>query len=96
MADFKEVIDAEDSLSRITQYELARIGGRVFIYVHEIIAGKSKGKFVAYPTWIVGWTKEQYTVMAESHDEALTECLSRIKGVPFEELRDAEAEESEE
>jgi len=89
MRKFEDLIDSDTILSRMTDYELDRgPEGRVFIRVHEILTGSKKGSFIAYPTWVVGRTKNQYMVMAETHDDALDECLLRIKGVPLDDLKE--------
>jgi hypothetical protein len=82
MDNIEDVLQPGDVFSRIQMYELNREkSGRVFIFVHEILNGDSKGHFTAYPTSIVGGTKDEYLCVGNSHDEVLKECLSRLKGV---------------
>ncbi len=84
MENRDDFLDQDDVLSRVNQYELERDDERVFINVREPIGGSSKGSFIAVPSLI---SKEcsntDYVGLGDSVDEALMDCLKRIKGVPL-------------
>ncbi len=84
MEKSEDFLDQDDVLSRVHQYELERDEERVFINVREPIGGSSKGSFIAVPSLI---SKEcsntDYVGLGDSVDEALMDCLKRIKGVPL-------------
>lgn len=88
MPKLEELIDTDAVFSRVTDYQLDRAEGRVFIRVHEILAGSKKGACLAYPSCIVGRAKDQYLVWAKTPDEAVERCLSEIKGVPLDDLKE--------
>lgn len=81
MDGIDKLLDPEDIFSSVKVYQLNRNDHRVFIYVHEILAGEGKGLFIAYPTLILGESKEQYMCTGTSPKEALKKCLASIKGV---------------
>jgi len=82
MENIDELLNQDDVLSRVHQYELERDDERVFINVREPIGGSSKGSFIAVPSLI---SKEcnntDYVGLGDSIDEALNDCLKRIKGL---------------
>ena len=84
MENTVEILDQDDVLSRIHQYELERDEERVFINVREPVGGSAKGSFIAVPSLI---SKEcsntDYVGLGDSVEDALKDCLKRIKGVPL-------------
>ncbi len=88
MAALEQFLNPGEILSSVTIYNLDRTAGqgRVFIYVHQVLAGEGKGLFVAYPTLIIGTTKAEYMVTGDSHEEALEKCLEAIKAVAIDEM----------
>jgi hypothetical protein len=82
MENTEETLDQDDVLSSVHQYELERDEERVFINVREPIGGSTKGSFIAVPSLI---SKEcsntDYVGLGDSVEEALNDCLKRIKGI---------------
>ncbi|MFQ5685840.1 MAG: hypothetical protein ACE5GV_04190 [Candidatus Scalindua sp.] len=82
MENTKEILNQDDVLSSVHQYELERDEKRVFINVREPIGGSPEGAFIAVPSLI---SKEcsntDYVGLGGSVEEALNDCLKRIKGI---------------
>ena len=82
MENTEEILNQDDVLSSVHQYELERDEERVFINVREPIGGSTKGSFIAVPSLI---SKEcsntDYVGLGDSVEEALNDCLKRIKGI---------------
>jgi hypothetical protein len=87
MENTEGFLDQDDVLSRIHQYELERDEERVFINVREPIGGSAKGSFIAVPSLI---SKEcsntDYVGLGNSVEEALKDCLTRMKGLPLRQI----------
>ncbi len=79
-------INEDETLSKISRYELSRDEGRFWIEVHEVIAGEREGVFVACPTLFVSSAKQEYIVKSDSAEEALINCLHKIKNVSIDEI----------
>jgi hypothetical protein len=84
----QQLINTGDCFTQVSLYQLLREDGRVFIFVHKILAGAGKGSFMAHPTHIVGRYKDEYVGTGKSRDEAFRDCLARIKGVPAKDMAD--------
>ena len=82
MENREEIMNRDDVLSSVHQYELERDEERVFINVREHLGGSPKGSFIAVPSLI---SKEcsntDYVGLGDSVEEALNDCLKRIKGI---------------
>ena len=82
MENTEETLNQDDVLSSVHQYELERDKERVFINAREPIGGSPKGSFIAVPSLI---SKEcsntDYVGLGDSVEEALNDCLKRIKGI---------------
>lgn len=82
MENTEEILNQDDVLSSVHQYELERDNERVFINVREPIGGSTKGSFIAVPSLI---SKEcsntDYVGLGDSVEEALNDCLKRTKGI---------------
>ena len=82
MENTEEILNQDDVLSSVHQYELEIDNERVFINVREPIGGSTKGSFIAVPSLI---SKEcsntDYVGLGDSVEEALNDCLKRIKGI---------------
>lgn len=87
MENTDEFLNQDDVLSRVHQYELERDEERVFVNVREPIGGSSKGSFIAVPSLI---SKEcsntDYVGLGDSVEDALKDCLKRIKGVSLRQI----------
>jgi len=93
MDTLEQLINTGDCFTQVSLYQLLREDGRVFIFVHEIIAGEGKGSFMAHPTHLlVHHNKDEYVGTGESRDEALRDCLARIKGVPTKDMADVQSQ----
>ena len=92
MATFEQLIDTGDCFTQVSLYQLLREDGRVFIFVHKILAGAGKGSFIAHPTHLLGHHKDdEYVGTGKSRDEALRNCLARIKGVSTKDMADVQS-----
>jgi len=82
MYDLKE----NDILTRVTKYNLIRDNRMLHIDVHECLAGNLAGKFVAVPNLINIIARHEFQGAADTEEEALQDCLEKIRDVPFEAL----------
>ncbi len=84
MENSEEFLDQDDVLSCVHQYELERDDERVFINVRELIGGLSKGSFIAVPGLLMEECSDtEYVGLGDSVEEALKDCLKKIKGIPL-------------
>ncbi len=87
MENIKEFLNQDDVLSRVHQFELEREEERIFINVREPLVNSDKGAFIAVPSLI---TQEcgntDYVGLGDSVEEALKDCLKRIKGMPLRQI----------
>ena len=82
MGNTEEFLNQDDVLSRVHQYELERDEERVFINVREPIGGSAKGSFIAVPSLISQeCNNTDYVGLGDSVEEALNDCLKRIKDI---------------
>jgi len=88
VANFEQLINIGDCFTQVSLYQLLREDGRVFIFVHKILAGAGKGSFMAHPTHLLGRYKDEYVGTGKSRDMALKDCLVKIKGVPTKDMAD--------
>src|SRR4249920_1223042 len=89
---FEQFINTADCFTQVSLYQLLREDGRIFIFVHKILTGAGKGSFMAHPTHLVGRHKDEYVGTGKSRDEALRDCLARIKGVPTKDMADVQSQ----
>ncbi len=84
MENIEEFLSQDDFLSRMHQFELEREGERMFITVKEILGGPIKVRFFAIPNFFIqDCINSEYIGSGDSVEEALKDCLKRIKGVPL-------------
>ena len=87
MGNTEEFLSQDDVLSRVHQYELERDEERVFVNVREPIGGPGKGSFIAVPSLISQeCNNTDYVGLGSSVEEALNDCLKRIKGLPLRQI----------
>ncbi len=87
MGNTEEHLNQDDVLSRVHQFELERDEERIFINVREPIGGSDKGAFIAVPSLITQeCNNTEYVGLGDSVEEALQDCLKRIKAVPFRQI----------
>jgi len=81
-------IDEDSILTEIKEYELDRGTdlGRLRISVHRVIEGGQPGVFLAVPNLLIGSCDGNYIAEGKSEEEALTNCLDKIKGIPSEQI----------
>ena len=80
-------IESDELLIRVQRYDLLRKkGGRIPIDVCRTIAGEPEKIFIALPRVPYNVAKTQYIGKGDTEDEALQDCLRRIKGVPVNEV----------
>ncbi len=87
MVNTEGLLNRDDVLSRVHQFELEREEGKIFINVREPLGGSDKGTFIAVPTLItLDCTNTAYVGLGDTIEEALGDCLKRIKGVSFRQI----------
>lgn len=87
MTNTEGLLNRDDVLSRIHQFELERDEDKIFINIREPIGGSGKGAFIAVPSLITQECRNtQYVGLGNSVEEALQDCLNRIKGIPFRQI----------
>ena len=80
-------LNPEDMLSKIHQYKLDRPDGWCYISVHEVIAKeKAKTSFIATPNLAVQQAERKYFGIGETVEDALADCLSKIKSIEIKTL----------
>ena len=70
-----------DILTRVRRYNLIREQRMIYIDVHETLAGRLAGEFVAVPNLVNIVAKQQYQGVGESETAALEDCLKKIRDV---------------
>ena len=87
MENTKEFLSQDDVLSRVHQFELERDEERIFINVREPLVNSDKGAFIAVPSLITQeCSNTDYVGLGNSVEEALKDCLKRIKGMPLSQI----------
>jgi len=88
MENIEELLSQDDILLRVHQFELEREEGRMFITVNEVLGGSIKGRFFAIPNFVFiqECVNSEYIGQGGSVEEALKDCLKRIKGVPLSQI----------
>ena len=81
-----EQLNPNDILTRVTRYNLIRDQRMLYIDVHETMAGKLAGRYVAVPNLINIVARQEYQGVGESEEAALEDCLNKIKGIPVESI----------
>ena len=70
-----------DILTRVRRYNLIREQRMIYIDVHETIAGRLAGKYMAVPNLVNIVAKQEYQGIGENEMAALEDCMQKIKGV---------------
>ncbi len=84
MENTEVLLNRDDVLSRVHQFELEREEERIFINIREPIGGSDIGTFIAVPSLITQeCNNTDYVGLGDSVEEALQDCLKRIKGLPL-------------
>ena len=87
MENTEESLNQDDVLSRVHQFELERDEERIFVNVREPLVNSDKGAFIAVPSLITQeCSNTDYVGLGNSIEEALQDCLKRIKGMPLSQI----------
>ncbi len=79
-------LHVNDILTRIIRYNLIRNGRMVYIDIHQKIQGNLAGDYIAVPNLVNIVAKPEHQGAGSSEQEALQNCLTKIKGLNMEEL----------
>ncbi|HDY68997.1 MAG TPA: hypothetical protein ENH85_14555 [Candidatus Scalindua sp.] len=87
MENIEQLLSQDYILLRVHQFELQREEGRMFITVKEVLVGSIKGRFFAIPNFVIQeCSNPEYIGLGDSVEEALKDCLKRIKEVPLHQI----------
>ncbi|MCP4024473.1 MAG: hypothetical protein GY729_21720 [Desulfobacteraceae bacterium] len=75
-----------DILTRVSRFNLIRNGRMIYIDVHQKIQGKLAGNFIAVPNLVNIVAKPRHQGKGDTEQQALEDCLTKIKGLNVEEL----------
>jgi hypothetical protein len=85
--DYTGLLNEGETLSRVARYEIGRKEGRVLIDLHEVLSGRSDARFIAMPyLTFVHCARYQFYGHGATEDEALRDCLTKIKDKTYEEI----------
>ena len=85
--DIEQHLDENDVLSQIhRQYRLIRGDMPLYIEISEILTGPEKGVFLAAPRRFFGGGILEYVGRGNSIENALQDCLTKIKGLNVEQI----------
>lgn len=76
----------KDILTKVTRYNLIRNGRMIYIDVHQKIQGNLAGNFIAVPNLVNIVANPDHQGAGNSEQEALEDCLTKIKGANVEDL----------
>ena len=79
-------LNSGDVLTKASRYNLIRNSRLVYIDVHEQLFGQLAGQFVAVPNLVNVVARQEYQGVGNTEQEALGDCLEKIKALQIEEL----------
>ena len=79
-------LNSTDVLTRASRYNLIRNSRLVYIDVHEQLFGQLAGQFVAVPNLVNVVARQEYQGVGKTEQDALADCLEKIKALQIEEL----------
>ncbi|WDP92587.1 MAG: hypothetical protein HUN04_23835 [Desulfobacter sp.] len=79
-------LHVDDILTQVTRYNLIRNGRMIYIDLHRKIQGHLAGEFIAVPNLVNIVAKPEHQGAGNTEDEALADCLKKIKGLNLEDL----------
>ncbi|KAM3096498.1 hypothetical protein ACKFKF_22380 [Phormidesmis sp. 146-12] len=86
------LINSNEVLCAVFRYQLNREEGRVIIDCFEVLAGAGQAPFIAIPYLTsLGTAKEQFYGFGETKEDALRECLTKIKKHNYEDVTGIES-----
>ena len=84
---YDNLLNEGETLSRIARYEVGRQAGRIIIDLHEVLSGQCDSRFIAMPfLTFVHCAKSEFYGHGATEDEALRDCLAKIKDKTYEEI----------
>ncbi len=84
----------DDIFTRVSRFNLIRNGRMLYIDVHQSIQGQLAAKFVAVPNLVNIIAKPEKQGIGKNEQEAIKDCLKKIKGQPIEEIFPREQEQN--
>ncbi|WP_321492521.1 hypothetical protein [uncultured Desulfobacter sp.] len=79
-------LNIKDILTRVTRYNLIRNGRMIYIDVHKKIQGNLAGDYIAVPNLVNIIAESRHQGAGGTEEDALSDCLKKIKGLDIEEL----------
>ena len=80
-------LNESDMLSKLHPYKIDRPDGWCYIFVHEVIASQTANiHFIAVPNLGAQQADKKYFGLGGKVDEALADCLAKIKSVRIQTL----------
>ncbi len=76
----------KDILTKVSKYSLIRNGRMIYIDLHQRIQGNLAGAFIAVPNLINIVAKPEHQGAGSNEEQALEDCLEKIKGLNIEDL----------
>ncbi len=76
----------DDLLTRVSRYNLIRDGRMLYIDVHQTLQGALAAPYVAVPNLINIIAQPHYQGTGQTENEALEDCLKKIKSIAFENI----------
>jgi hypothetical protein len=85
--DYDSLLNEGETLSRVARYEIGREEGRIVIDLHEILSGRSDARFIAMPfLTFVHCARYEFYGHGSTEDEALRDCLAKIRTQSYDEV----------
>ena len=81
----------KDILTKVSKYNLIRNGRMIYIDLHQKIQGNLAGEFIAVPNLINIVAKPEHQGAGKNEQQALEDCLKKIKDLNLEDLFPAAA-----
>ncbi|MCG8688056.1 MAG: hypothetical protein MI892_24490 [Desulfobacterales bacterium] len=79
-------LHVNDILTRVTRYNLIRNGRMIYIDLHKKVQGQLAGDFIAVPNLVNIIATSEHQGAGNTEEEALEDCLKKIKGLNLEDL----------
>jgi len=76
----------DDIFTKVSRFNLIRNGRMLYIDVHQSIQGKLAASFIAVPNIVNIIAKPEKQGIGENEQEAIKDCLKKIKGQSIEEI----------
>ncbi len=81
----------KDILTKVSKYNLIRNGRMIYIDLHQKLQGSLAGEFIAVPNLINIVARPEHQGAGENEQQALEDCLKKIKGLNLEDIFPAAA-----